>query len=109
MEVSVMNNKIEKVMDTKNKIDQVINLYVEKDNAILEIPEENVYMEFSIGDQDYVAFSESSDDEDEMDMMFAKSDVLANVRVLRSIDVNEEYDDVLTEFSRRLELIENLD
>jgi len=62
-------------------------------------------MEFNIGDQYYGAFSEDSKNVEESGMMFAKLEIIDGNRVLRNIETTQEYEDVINEFNRRLELI----
>ena len=101
-----MNIDIEKLRnELKSKVDEIIDSYVSEDNAILEIPEQNIYMEFNINDQVYIAFTEDSEDVEELEMMFAKVDFIEGNKILRNIQTEKEYEIVINEFNRRLELI----
>lgn len=107
-----MNVDIEKLRnELKNKIDEILDSYIsennEEDNTLAEIPEENIYMEFDINNQDYIAFSEDSEENEELNMMFAKVDIIYGNKILRNIETSEEYESVLNEFNRRLVLIED--
>lgn len=99
-----MNKDIEKI---KSKIDQVVGLYVEKDNSLLQIPEDKIYMKFSIDDQDYVAFTDDSFDTEEINMMFAKIDYIDDKRILKSIVLEDEYERVVNVFNEILGFVEN--
>lgn len=101
-----MNIDIEKLRnELKNKVDEIIDSYIYADNVILEIPEEKIYMEFAINNRNYIAFTEDSKDTEEMEMMFAKVDFIDDNKILRNIETAEEYENVVNEFNRRLELI----
>ena len=103
-----MNIDIEKLRnELKNKVDEVIDNYIVGDNIILEIPEEKIYMEFTINNHNYIAFTEDSKETEEMQMMFAKVDFMDSNKILRNIETSEEYEIVINEFNRRLELISN--
>lgn len=103
-----MNIDLEKLRnELKNKIDEIIDSYISTDNAVLEIPEQNIYMEFNINNHNYIAFTEDSKDTEEMEMMFAKVDFIDGNKILRNIETAEEYETVINEFNRRLELIPN--
>ncbi len=101
-----MENDLENLRtELKNKIDDAINNYISNDNSIIEIPDDNIYMEFDLGDQSYVAFTENAKEDEEFEMMFAKVDLIDGNRILRNIEDTSEYQDVVNEFSRRLALI----
>jgi len=103
-----MNIDIEKLRnELKNKIDEIIDSYISADNIVIEIPEEKIYMEFNINNHNYIAFTEDSKDTEEMEMMFAKVDFIDGNKILRNIETKEEYETVINEFNRRLELISN--
>lgn len=103
-----MNIDIEKLRnELKNKIDEIIDSYIFADNIVIEIPEEKIYMEFNINNHNYIAFTEDSKDTEEMEMMFAKVDFIEGNKILRNIETKEEYETVIKEFNRRLELISN--
>lgn len=97
--INLDNNK-EYVMD--NNYEKNIN----ENNGIIEIPEDNIYMEFSIDNQDYVVFTEDDRDTEEMSVMFAKCDVIDGKRILRNIENNEEYEMAVNEFNRRINEID---
>lgn len=97
-----MNFDLEKLREElKLKIDEVIDKYTLNANSIIEIPDENIYMEFKLNGQDYMAFSDDNDSE-EMNMMFAKVDYLDDSKILRNIEDKNELQDVINEFNRRL-------
>lgn len=103
-----MNIDIEKLRnELKNKVDEIIDSYISLDNAVLEIPEQNIYMEFNINNHNYIAFTEDSKEIEEMEMMFAKVEFIDGNKILRNIETAEEYETVINEFNRRLELISN--
>lgn len=103
-----MNIDIEKLRnELKSKVDEIIDSYISTDNAILEILDQNIYMEFIINNQNYIAFTEDSNETEEMEMMFAKVDFIDGNKILRNIETAEEYEIVINEFNRRLELISN--
>ena len=98
-----MNKDIENLREEIiNKMDEIINEYVSNDNTMIEIPEDKIYMEITLGDQDYVAFTEDDENAEEISMMFAKSNVIEGKRILRNIEDQQEYDRVVDEFDRRL-------
>lgn len=76
------------------------------DNMVFEIPEEKIYMSFKLGEQEYIAFSENDEDE-EIEMMFAKIDYIDGLRIMRNIETVDEYEKVVVEFDSRLKLISN--
>ena len=81
-----MNIDIEKLRnELKNNIDEIIDSYISADNAVLEIPEQNVYMEFNINNHNYVAFTEDSEETEEMEMMFAKVDFIDGNKIVIGI------------------------
>ena len=105
-----MNIDIEKLRTAlKNKIDEVINSYITNDstvdNTVLKIPEDNIYMEFYVNNKNYIAFTEDSKETEEMEMMFAKVEFIDGNKVLRNIQIEDEYESVVREFYRRLELV----
>ena len=91
--------------ELKNKVDELIDSYVSINNTIIEIPEQNIYMEFDIDNQNYIAFTENSSEIEEKEMMFAKVDIINGNKILRNIETMEEYEIVVNEFNRRLEFI----
>ena len=103
-----MNVDIEKLRnELKNKIDEIIDSYISSYNTVIEIPEEKIYMEFNVNNNNYIAFTEDSNDKEEMEMMFAKVDFMDGNKILRNIEKAEEYEIVINEFNRRLELVSN--
>ncbi len=93
--------------ELKNKIDEIINNYIStNDNTILEIPDDNIYMEFDIDNNSYIAFTENSKEDDEFEIMFAKLNVIDGNKILRNIENDLEYQNVVNEFNRRLSLVE---
>lgn len=103
-----MNMDIEKQRnELTNKENQIIDFSISEDNTLLEISEEKIYMEFIINNYNYIAFTEDSKETEEMEMMFAKIEFIDGNRILRNIDTIKEYEIVINEFNRRLELISN--
>ena len=103
-----MDIDVEKLRnELKNKVDEIIDSYISIDNAVLEIPEQNIYMEFNINNHNYIAFTEDEENVEEIEMMFAKVDLIDGNKILRNIETKEEYETVINEFNRRLELISN--
>ena len=102
-----MDSYHEKLVKARKQLDSLVNLYVEKDNTIVMIPKDNIYMNFSVGNQDYVAFSNDLDSEDEINMMFAQADVFDGDRILRNIDSDEEYEEVVSVFNKILSFMED--
>lgn len=101
-----MNIDIEKLRnELKTKVDEIIDSYIQVDNKMLEIPEQKIYMDFSINNCNYIAFTEDSEDVEEMEMMFAKVDFIDGNKILRNIETADEYETVINEFNRRIELI----
>lgn len=91
--------------ELKAKIDEAIDTYLMDDNALVRIPNENIYMEFILNNQNYVVFTDDEEDVEEMEMMFAKADFVDGNRVLRNIESSEELEQVVQEFYRRLEWV----
>lgn len=85
----------------KDFIDKVII----NDNSIVEIPEENVYMEFVLNDQTYIAFSEGNDEDEEVKMLFAKVEKMDGKKILRNIETEEELETVLNEFYKNIDCL----
>jgi len=103
-----MDIDVEKLRnELKNKVDEIIDSYISIDNAVLEIPEQNIYMEFNINNHNYIAFTEDPEEIEEMEIMFAKVDFIDGNKILRNIETAEEYESVINEFNRRLELVED--
>jgi len=101
-----MNIDIEKLRnELKNKVDEIIDLYINDDNEIIQIPQDKIYMEFDINNQSYIAFTEDSEEVEEMEMLFAKVDLLEGNRILRNIETEEEYTAVINEFNKRLQIV----
>ena len=103
-----MDIDIEKLRnELKDKIDEIIDSYIYQDNTLLKIPNENIYMEFNINNHNYIAFTEDSNETEELEMMFAKVELIEGKEILRSIETAEEYEHVINEFNRRLALIKD--
>jgi len=101
-----MNIDIEKLRnELKNKVDEIIDLYINDDNEIIQIPQDKIYMEFDINNQSYIAFTEDSEEVEEMEMLFAKVDLLEGNRILRNIETEEEYTAVINEFNKRQQIV----
>lgn len=112
-----MNIDVEKLRDElKNMVDDVINRYLsssktleikEDDNTdtLIEINDEKIYMEFELNGYNYVAFSKDSYEIEELEMLFAKVENIDGNQILRNIESTEEYQSVINEFNRRLQLI----
>ena len=101
-----MNIDIEKLRnELKSNIDKVIDSYISENDTIIEIPEEKIYMEFNINNQNYIAFTEDPPETEEMEMIFAKVNFIDGNKVIRNIETTEEYETVVNEFYRRLELV----
>lgn len=100
-----MNIELEELRnELKKMIDLTIDKYIEQENAVIEIPIENIFMEFSVGNERYVAFSDESEYVEELNMKFAKVDLVDGIKILRNVTTNE-YSKVLNEFYRRLNLM----
>ena len=55
-----MNIDIEKLRnELKNKVDEIIDLYINDDNEIIQIPQDKIYMEFELNGKNYIAFSDN--------------------------------------------------
>lgn len=78
------------------------------ENDIINIPSDNIYMEFNINDQNYVVLTEDFSEMEEFNIMFAKSDLMDGHRVLRNIEDVKEYEMVVEEFNKRLILMDDL-
>ena len=101
-----MNNELEKLRgELKNKIDEIIDKYISDDSSIMNVPEDNIYMEFELDGQNYVAFTEDQETNEELNMMFAKVSLLDESRILRNVEDRIEYEKVVQEFYRRLKYI----
>lgn len=88
-----------------NNTDTISINYNNDDNEIISIPERNVMMEFEINKQKYIAFTEEPERE-ELEIMFAKSDTVSGVNILRNIEDYEEYQIVIEQFNKRISLLE---
>lgn len=101
-----MNIDVEKLrIELKTKVDEVIDNYIQNDNSIIDIPEERIYMEFLVNNQNYIAFTENSNETEEIEMMFAKVEFIDGKKILRDICTSEEYENVVNEFKKRLEMV----
>lgn len=75
-------------------------------DEIIEIPDENVFMEFELDGNKIVVFSDK-DELDEGDVVFfSKENEIEGERVIRNIEDREEYERVVAEYERLLSLIE---
>ena len=75
---------------------------------LVDIANEKIYMNFNIGDQNYVVLTEDSADSEEFNVMFAKLDLMNGNKILRNIEDKTEYELVIQEFNKRLMLMDNL-
>lgn len=73
------------------------------ENELVEISEENIYLEFNFKDQVYVVISKSQDLQEGDEICIAKMDLLDGERIIRNIESDEEYEEVEREFERILD------
>ena len=73
---------------------------------LIQIPEENILMEFYIEDQEYVVFTETPEEEEYL-IYFAKRDYLEEHYILRNIESDDEYNMVLAKYEELLALMES--
>lgn len=73
------------------------------ENNLIEIPEENIYLEFNFKNQAYVVISNSQDLQEGDEISIAKLDFLDGERIIRNIESDEEYQEVEKEYERVLE------
>lgn len=101
MEVDIENLRKE----LKDEIDKILDKYLDQENKVLDIPEEKIYMEFVLAGDKYIAFTDDSKDEEEMNMMFAKVEYIDGVKILKNIEDEMKLHAVISEFYKRLELV----
>lgn len=89
------------VMDRENI--NLNNIY-----DLVDISDEKIYMNFNIGDQNYVVLTEDSADSEEFNVMFAKLDLMNGNKILRNIEDKGEYELVIEKFNKRLMLMDEL-
>ena len=82
-----------------------IDKVIANDNAIVEIPEDRVYMEFVLNNQTYIAFSEENEEVEEVEMLFAKVEKMDGKKILRNIETEEELNTVLNEFYKNIDCL----
>lgn len=92
-----------------DKVFNVTDGYGQDDNALIDIPEDKIYMELVIDNQNYIAFTENSDNDEEIEIMFAKVDFINGNEIVRSINNADEYENVIKEFNKRLEIMLELE
>ena len=73
------------------------------ENILIDIPEENIYLEFNFKNQAYVVISNSQDLQEGDEISIAKLDFLDGERIIRNIESDEEYQEVEKEYERVLE------
>lgn len=73
-------------------------------DEIIEIPEENIFMDFELDGQKFIVFSNSSELEEDDEIFFAKENTVDGIRIIRNIEDNEEYEKAVAEYERRLDL-----
>lgn len=72
-------------------------------NNLIEFSEENIFLEFELEDQRYVVISQSPDLVEGDEIYLAKIDIVDNERIIRSIESDEEYQEVEKEYERIVE------
>lgn len=70
------------------------------DNDIITIPEENIYLEFCLNNQMYAVISKTTELSEESEVYFAKEDYDENIKIMRNIEDEDEYNKVLKEYER---------
>ncbi len=75
-------------------------------DEIVEIPEENIFMEFELDGKKIVVFSNSEELDEGAEVFFAKENEMDGERIIRNIEDREEYERVVAEYERLLSLIE---
>ena len=70
------------------------------ENELITIPEENICLRFSLGDQVYVVISNSVDVEENDEIYFAKENLIDGIKIIRNIESDEEYNKVLVEYEK---------
>lgn len=98
---------IKKLNQAREKLNILVDYYMEKDTGLIEISEDNIYMKFAIGNQDYVAFSLDSDNDIEIDMTFARVEIIDDKNVLKNIAEEDELEEVISVFNKILSFIED--
>ena len=68
-----------------------------EDNELIDIPNENIFMDIVINNNRYVAFTDNPNNE-QLDMLFARVEIINGEEVLVSIDDTKEYEMVSNEF-----------
>ena len=67
---------------------------------LINIPKQNIQLEFKLEDQSYVLLSEFPELDDDVNMYFAKLDILEDgTRFIRNIESDEEYEKVLNVYN----------
>ena len=74
-------------------------------DEVIEIPEENIFMDFELDGQKFIVFSNSPELNEGDDVFFAKQDIVDGVRLIRNIEDDEEFAKVEAEYERRLEIL----
>ena len=72
------------------------------ENSIIEISDENIFLEFNYKDQMYVVISNSTNLDEDDEVCIAKIDFIDEQRIIRNIESDEEYEEVEKEYERIL-------
>ncbi len=101
-----MQDNNNKNVNLLNKVD-IKNYKFEGAGEPKSIPNDKIYMKFYLKNNEYIAFSESKDEDEEIDMMFARIEHNNGKRIAKWIDNSVEFEEVLNEFNKKLANIDN--
>ena len=72
------------------------------ENELIIIPEENIFLEFFIGNQMYAVISDCTQLSKDGEIYFVKIDFLNEQKIARNIESEKEYKEVEKEYERIL-------
>ena len=70
------------------------------ENQLLEIPEKNIFLEFVLDGQLYAVLSKEEELDEGSEIYFAKVEYLDEIKIIRNIENDNEYEKVLREYER---------
>ncbi len=81
---------------------------MDEENKIIEFPEENIIMEFSIDGDDYAVIAEDLTAE-ELNINFVEVEIIDGVKYARSIEDDEEFAKVHAKYEELLNTVEEVE
>ena len=70
------------------------------ENKLLEIPEKNIFLEFELDGSLYAVISKEEELDEGSEIYFAKVEYLDEIKIIRNIENDYEYEKVIGEYER---------